>query len=96
MEVYKFNFNNKEYIILDKFKYKEKEYMYIVENFKNKAKDGEKLKIAVDFVFKCPDGMYENVVDNKLYEELMNEVNKRNLQNENKILEYYDNHLSKK
>lgn len=94
VEVYKFNFNNMEYIVLDKFEYNGKEYMYIVEDFNNKAKDGESLKIAADFVFKCSDGMYENVVDDNLYNELINEVNKRNLENKNRIQEFYDNQLS--
>lgn len=95
VEVYKFNFNNMEYIVLDKFEYNGKEYMYIVEDFNNKVKDGENLKIAADFVFKCSDGMYENVVDDNLYNELINEVNKRNLENKNRIQEFYDNQLSK-
>ena len=95
VEVYKFNFNNMEYIVLDKFEYNGKEYMYIVEDFNNKSKDGENLKIVADFVFKCSDGMYENVVDDNLYNELINEVNKRNLENKNRIQEFYDNQLSK-
>lgn len=94
IEVYKFNFNNMEYIVLDKFEYNGKEYMYIVEDFNNKAKEGENLKIVADFVYRCSDGMYENVVDENLYNELINEVNKRNLENKNKIQEFYDKQLS--
>ena len=94
-EVYKFTFNNMEYIILDKFEFEGKKYMYIVEDFSKKAKEGEPLKIIADFVYKCEDGKYANVVDDELYALLTREVTQRNLENKNKIRNFYDSQLEK-
>lgn len=95
MIIEKFKFANTEYIIIDKFEYENIEYMYIFEDIskKIKGKDINNLKENItakaDFVFKCDDGMYENVTDDELYNKLMTQVNKRNMTGKNEIIEEY-------
>ena len=95
MIVGKVNFAGLDYIIIDRFTYNNTEYLYIFEDISKKL-DGKKigevqLEAKADFIFKCPDGKYENVVDDDLYSKLMQIVNKRNLTGVNKtIREYFD------
>jgi len=95
MMVDKFEFAGTDYIIIDKFKHQGIEYIYILEDIteKLKGKDISNLKEEInakaDFVYECPDGMYENVVDDKLYGELIKLVNKRNMYGINEILNKY-------
>lgn len=95
MMVEKFKFAGTEYIIIDKFEYQGIEYMYVFEDISKKIKGKdinnlqENINAKADFVFKCEDGMFENVVDDELYKKLMNLENKRNMTGKNEILEQY-------
>lgn len=95
MMVEKFKFAGIEYIIIDKFEYQGIEYMYVFEDISKKIKGKdinnlqENINAKVDFVFKCEDGMFENVVDDELYKKLMSLENKRNMTGKNGILEQY-------
>ena len=85
MLVEKVKFAGREYIVMDKFEYQDKEYIYIFEDISKdiKGKDiknlTENIEAKADFIYKCEDGKYENVVDDNLYEKLMILVNKRNM-----------------
>lgn len=95
MMVEKFKFAGIEYIIIDKFEYQGIEYMYVFEDISKKIKGKdinnlqENINAKADFVFKCEDGMFENVVDDELYKKLMSLENKRNMTSKNEILEQY-------
>lgn len=95
MVVEKMTFGEEEYIVIDKFEYKGIVYLLLAEDIseKIKGKDLGKLKeninMKMEFVYKCEDGMYENVVDDKLYNELMSFENQRNKDNLNKVLNIY-------
>ena len=95
MIIEKFKFANTEYIIIDKFEYENIEYMYIFEDIskKIKGKDLNNLKENItakaDFVFKCDDGMYENVTEDLLYGKLISIVNKRNMTGKNEMIDQY-------
>lgn len=95
MMVEKFEFAGTEYIVIDKFEYQGTEYMYVFEDIlkKIKGKDinslQENINAKADFVFKCEDGMFENVVDDELYKKLISLENKRNMTGKNEILERY-------
>ena len=95
MIVDKFKFAGKEYIIIDRFKYEGIEYMYIFEDITDKMREKDlnpledKIEATADFVYKCDDGKYENVVDDKLYNKLLAMTNKRNMYTKNEILKKY-------
>ena len=95
MMVEKFKFAGTEYIIIDKFEYQGIEYMYIFEDISEKIKGKDinnlqdNINAKADFVFKCEDGMFENVVDDQLYKKLLSLENKRNMTGKNEILEKY-------
>lgn len=95
MMVEKFKFAGTEYIIIDKFEYQGIEYMYVFEDISKKIKGKdinnlqENINAKADFVFKCEDGMFENVVDDELYKKLISLENKRNMTGKNEILEQY-------
>ena len=93
MIVEKFHFGGIDYIIVDKFEYKGTNYMYIFEDISEKIK-GKKIselniEAKADFVFKCSDGKYENVVDDELYKKLMWLENKRNALGTNEVIKEY-------
>ena len=85
MIVDKVNFAGREYIIIDKFKYQDIEYVYIFEDISKKIKGkditklNENIEAKADFIYRCNDGKWENVVDDNLYEELMSIANTRNM-----------------
>ncbi len=95
MMVEKFEFAGTEYIVIDKFEYQGTEYMYVFEDISKKIKGKdinslqENINAKADFVFKCEDGMFENVVDDELYKKLISLENKRNMTGKNEILERY-------
>ncbi len=78
-------FNGKKYILIDKFEYKEREYMYIVED---KSVEIEKTgnldsfteNLEFNFIAKCDDGDYETIVDNDLIQKLLAHVGLRKMQ----------------
>ena len=93
MVVGKVNFSGLDYIIVDRFEYEGIEYLYIFEDIteKIKGKNISELDIdaKADFIFKCDDGKYENVVDDALYSKLMWLENKRNASGGNNVLKEY-------
>lgn len=95
MMVEKFNFAGIDYIIMDKLEHEGVEYMYVFEDISEKIKGKdlsnleEEINAKADFVYKCEDGMYENVVDDTLYNKLMSLVNKRNMYGINDIMNKY-------
>lgn len=95
MMVEKFKFAGIDYIIMDKFEHDGIEYMYLFEDISEKIKGKdlsnleENINAKVDFVYKCEDGMYENVVNDNLYNKLMALVNKRNMYGINEIIQRY-------
>ena len=93
IEVEKMNFAGKDYIVMDKFAYAGKTYLCLYEDVLNKIHSKE--TIIVDFVFKCDDGMYENVVDDELYEKLISIEGERQFKGENKVYNFYQEKLKK-
>lgn len=95
MIVEKFKFAGIDYIVMDKFDYDGVTYMYIFEDISEKIKGKdiskleENIEAKADFVFKCDDGMYENVTDDNLYSKLMTQVNKRNMYSTNDVVKAY-------
>lgn len=89
MLVDKFEFAGIDYIVVDKFEYDGIEYMYIFEDISEKLYKSENIEAKADFVFKCEDGMYENVTDDDLYNKLMYIVSKNNTVGTNDIIEKY-------
>lgn len=79
------SFNGKKFILIDRFEYKGREYLYIIED---KSAEIEKLEhpedyqgnIEVNFLTKCEDGEYETVVDNELFQKLLQQEGFRNIQ----------------
>ena len=92
IEVQKMIFAGREYIVFDKFEYKGVEYLCLYEDiskkvdFRNLGKLKENVEMYVDFVYKCDDGMYEDVVEEDLYNELCSFENKRQENGDNEIL----------
>ena len=85
MMVEKVEFAGTNYIIMDKFEYDHVEYLYIFEDISKKIKGKdinnlqEEIEAKADFIYKCSDGKWENVVDDELYEKLFSIVDKRNM-----------------
>lgn len=85
MMVEKVKFAGTDYIIMDKFEFDHVEYLYIFEDISQKIKGKdinnlqEEIKAKADFIYKCSDGKWENVVDDELYEKLFSIVDKRNM-----------------
>lgn len=102
VEVMKMRFAGIDYIVIDKFKYDNKVYLMIIEDFskKTKVKDLSKLEkninIKFDFVYKCLDGMYENVTDDDLYTKLSCIADERKKSGKNDIFNLYYNKLNSK
>lgn len=79
------NFNGKKYILVDKFEYKGKEYLYIIEDKSAEIEKLEKIEnfngtAEFNFLVKCDDGDYETIVDNELTEKLLAHVGLRKMQ----------------
>lgn len=95
IEVEKMKFAGREYIIVDEFEYKGVEYLCLYEDISTKVdlrnlnNLKENAEMYIDFVYKCDDGMYEDVVEEDLYNELCSVENKRQENGENEILLYY-------
>ena len=91
MIVDKVLFGGTNYIVIDKFEYDGVEYIYAFQDISKKIKGKaisdikEEIVAKADFIYKCNDGMYENVVDDELYNKLMILVNKRNMYGINDI-----------
>lgn len=85
------NFNGKKYILVDRFEFRNKEYLYIIED---KSAEIEKYEhpedfqgnIEINFLTKCEDGEYETVVDDELFQKLLQQEGLRNLQGKNQYI----------
>ena len=92
IEVEKMKFAGMEYIIIDEFEYKGVEYLCLYEDISTKVdlrnlnNLKENAEMYIDFVYKCDDGMYEDVIEEDLYNELCLIENNRQENGENEIL----------
>ena len=77
----KIKFGDKDYYVVDFFEYKSQKYFYIVEDTYQEGININEPKgnVEINFIYKCDDGKYENVVDDKLFQELLTEAGKRML-----------------
>lgn len=87
----KIQFGEKDFYVVDQFEYEGVKYYYIYEDVYEEGMEIDKFAgdIEVNFIFKRYDGKYENVVDDKLFNNLMNIASKRLVLNQNK---YFNNH----
>ncbi len=78
MDKQKISFGNKEFYVICHFEYNGTRYYYIVEDTYKEGMDITRPEgnIEVNFIYKCEDGKYENVVDDNLFSELMLEASK--------------------
>ncbi len=89
IEVKKMNFAGRDYIVMDRFVFEDKEYLCLYEDVLKEIKENPNRTIIVDFVFKCDDGMYENIVDPTLYEKLLREEYQRQDSGKNEVYNLY-------
>ncbi|MCR5187035.1 MAG: hypothetical protein K6D97_08000 [Clostridia bacterium] len=93
--VQKMKFGGKTYIVVDKFEYYDVKYLMLVEDISaalsdsNVFKKDQGITMIIDFVYKTEDGLYENVVDKSLYNELMAYADIRKESGQNKISNFY-------
>ncbi len=93
--VQKMKFGGTTYIIMDKFDYDGVNYLMLVEDISEKLSESNVFKknqgytMLIDFVYKAEDGLYENVVDQNLYHELMAYADIRKESGQNKISNFY-------
>lgn len=85
----KIQFGDKNFYVVDEFEYNERKYYYIyedvyVEGMKMDEFGGD---VEVNFIFKRDDGKFENVVDDKLFNKLLNIASKRLVLNQNKYFQ---------
>ena len=83
----KIKFGEKEFYVVDKFEYEGVTYLYIYEDVYVEGMDidiedfdGD---IEINFIHKMPDGKFENIVDDELFNKLMVEASKRLLTGQN-------------
>ena len=62
---------------------------YVVDDFEYEGMDISKFDgdIEINFIFKRDDGKFENVVDDKLFNKLLNIASKRLILNQNKYFQ---------
>ncbi len=75
----KIQFGEKDFYVVDRFDYKGVNYLYIYEDVYKADIDIKNFEgdVEVNFIFKRNDGKFENVVDDKLFKELLNFASKR-------------------
>ncbi len=85
----KIQFGDKDFYVVDNFEYDGVKYYYIYEDVYKEGMDIQKFEgdIEVNFIFKRDDGKYENVVDDKLFNKLLNFASKRLVLNKNKFFQ---------
>ena len=76
----KIKYNGKEFYVMANVEYKGIKYYYIMENvYSEENSDLDNLKedlhVEVNFIYKLPNGLYQNVVDDELYAELNKLIN---------------------
>jgi len=85
----KIQFGDKDFYVVDNFEYDGVKYYYIYEDVYKEGMDIQKFEgdIEVNFIFRRDDGKYENVVDDKLFNKLLNLASKRLVLNKNKFFQ---------
>ena len=83
-------FDNREWLVIDNFEYKNVKYYYIIEDVSeeiNKLKNIEEYdnNFKAEFIYKLENGQYKNVTDQKLVNELLAEAGKRIVLGKNKV-----------
>ena len=75
----KIQFGDKDFYIVDEFEYKGVKYSYIYEDVYENGMKIEEFAgdVEVNFIFKREDGMYENVDNPALFQELLDYASKR-------------------
>lgn len=68
-------YQGKELYIIEQFMYRETEYLYAVDKATLNKKN-----IEVAFLYKLKDDIFANVDSDKLFDELLEEVSKKNLE----------------
>lgn len=83
----KIQFGEKDFYVVDNFEYEGVKYYYIYEDVYEEGMDIQNFAgdMEVNFIFKRPDGKYENVVDDELFNKLLNIASKRLVLNQNKL-----------
>ncbi len=81
----KIQFGKKDFYVVDRIEYEGVTYLYIYEDVYKEGMDIEKFAgdIEVNFIHKLPDGKFENVVDDELFNKLLNIASKRLILNQN-------------
>lgn len=84
----KIKFGDKDFYIVDFFKYKGIKYYYIVEDTYKEGMDVDKPsgEIEINFIYECQDGKYENVVSDELFKELQLIAARRMQENKNPFM----------
>lgn len=84
----KIGFGNKDFYVVDFFEYKGERYYYIIEDIYKEGMDVNNPtgNVEINFIYKCSDGNFENVVDDKLFRQLMNFETERTLEGKNNII----------
>ena len=85
----KIQFGEKAFYVVDDFEYDGRKYYYIYEDVYEEGMDISKFDgdIEINFIFKREDGKFENVVDDKLFNKLLNIDSKRLILNQNKYFQ---------
>ena len=81
----KIQFGDKDFYVVDEFEFEGTKYLYIYEDVYEKGMKPEDFEgdVEVNFIFERKDGKYENVVDDKLFNQLLDYASKRLLTGQN-------------
>lgn len=81
----KIQFGDKDFYVVDEFEFEGTKYLYIYEDVYEKGMKPEDFEgdVEVNFIFEREDGKYENVVDDKLFNQLLDYASKRLLTGQN-------------
>ncbi len=85
----KIKFGEKEFYVVDRIDYKGVEYLYIYEDVYKEGMDITKFEgdVEMNFIYKLGNGKYENVVDSKLFDILLQIATKRLFLNNNPYMQ---------
>jgi len=90
----KIKYNGKEFYIAANIEYQGVKYYYIIENVYKPDLDMDNLKedlnVEVNFIYKLPDGRYQNVGDDELFKKLSKLVNLDYIAGNNQFLDIDD------
>lgn len=81
----KIQFGKKDFYVVDVFEYKNTTYLYIYEDVYEEGMDVSNFQgdIEVNFIYKLDNGKFENVMDEKLFNNLLHMASKRLVLNQN-------------